>query len=89
MIVWIVADLQVITSSKCRTNTVTAVCGIAFVIAVPSCLIELYRRPSWPSTTAYPMNSKFLFSVRFSSDVVYLVSLSLLFRYAHSQIMND
>ena len=48
MIVWIAADFQVMTSSKCRTNTVTAICGIAFVIAVPSCLIELYRRPSWP-----------------------------------------
>ena len=48
IIVWRVADLQVMTSSKCRTNIVTAVCGIPFVIAVvPSCLIELYRCPSW------------------------------------------
>ena len=46
-IVWRGADLQVISSSKCRTRRVTVVCG-AFVIAVLSCLIELYRRPSWP-----------------------------------------
>ena len=43
----------------------------------------------YPSTSAYPVNNKFLFSIRLSSDVVYLVSLSLLFRYAHSQIMDD
>ena len=46
--VWRVAGSQVMTSSKCRTIRVTAVCGIAFVITVPSCLIELYRCPSWP-----------------------------------------
>ena len=45
---WRVAGSQVMTSSKCRTIRVTAVCGIAFVITVPSCLIELYRCPSWP-----------------------------------------
>ena len=44
--VWRAADLQVMTSSKCRTNIVTAVCGIP--TAVLSCLIELYRCPSWP-----------------------------------------
>ena len=44
---WRVAGSQVMTSSKCRTIRVTAVCG-AFVIAVPPCLIELYRRPSRP-----------------------------------------
>ena len=48
IIVWIGADLQVMTSSKCRTIRVTAVCGIAFVMAVLSSLIELYRCPSWP-----------------------------------------
>ena len=47
IIVWRGADLQVRTSSKCRTIRVTAVGG-AFVIAVLSCLIELYRCPSWP-----------------------------------------
>ena len=46
--VWRAADLQVMTSSKCRTNIVTAVCGIPCVRAVLSCLIELYRCPSWP-----------------------------------------
>ena len=45
---WRVAGSQVMTSSKCRTIRVTAVCGIAFVITVQSCLIELYRCPSWP-----------------------------------------
>ena len=45
--VWRGADLQVSTYSKRRTIRVTAVCGIPFVIAV-SCLIELYRCPSWP-----------------------------------------
>ena len=45
--VWRGADLQVSTYSKRRTIRVTAVCG-AFVIAVLSCLIELYRCPSWP-----------------------------------------
>ena len=43
----------------------------------------------YPSTTAYLVNNKFLFSARLSSDVLYLVSLSLLFRYAHSQIIDD
>ena len=47
IIVWRGADLQVITSSKRRTKSVTSVCGIAFVIAVVPCLIELYRCPSW------------------------------------------
>ena len=48
IIVWRATDMQIMTSSKCRTIRVTAVCGIVFVIAVPSCLIELYRCPSWP-----------------------------------------
>ena len=46
IIVWRVAGSQVMTSSKCRTIIVTAVCGV-FVIAVLSCLLELYRCPSW------------------------------------------
>ena len=43
---WRVAGSQVMTSSKCRTIRVTAVCGIP-ERAVLSCLIELYRCPSW------------------------------------------
>ena len=48
IIVWRVADFQVITSSKRRTNIVTAVYGIPIVIEILSCLTELYRCPSWP-----------------------------------------
>ena len=48
IIVWRVAGFQVMTSSKSRTTRVTAVCGILFVRTVLSCLIELYRCPSWP-----------------------------------------
>ena len=47
-IVWRAADMQVMTSSKCRTIIVTTVCGMPFVIAVLPCLIELYRCPTWP-----------------------------------------
>ena len=35
------------TSSKSRTMKVTGVYGIQLVIAVRSCLIQLYRCPSW------------------------------------------
>ena len=46
---WIVSrvDYEVFTSSKRRTVIGTGVYGMQLVIAIPSCLIQLYRCPSW------------------------------------------
>ena len=46
---WIISrrDSQVKTSSKRRTTRVTGVYGLRLVIAIQSCLIQLYRCPSW------------------------------------------
>ena len=46
---WIVPrrDSQVMTSSKRRTTRGTGVYGMQLVIAIQSCLIQLYRCPSW------------------------------------------
>ena len=40
-------DLQVMTSSKRRATRVTGVYGMRLEIAIQSCLIQLYRCPSW------------------------------------------